>query len=170
MPRPYLRSPPAIRHHLQGASFEPQKTGDVYPSHHGLFVTLWKKDGGLRGCIGHTHKSSQPLDADVMQYAISAATQDPRFPPVTVDELDDLKMELSVLTPSEKISDRSQLDPKEYGIIVAAGLKRGVLLPEVQGVETVEQQIEITCRKANISSHEQMEIYRFRSIKFKEVS
>ena len=158
----------AICAHLRSEKYEVPQIPGAWPAHHGLFVTLWTADGKLRGCIDHTQKAQQPLAEEVAQYAVLASTRDPRFDTLSLEELDDLRLELSILTPSEAIEDRSTLDPKTYGVIVKAGNKRGVLLPNVAGVDTVDYQIEIACQKAGISPHEQLELFRFKSIKLKE--
>ena len=102
------------------------------------------------------------------EYALHACTRDPRFPPVKIEELDELIFELSILTPSEEIADSSQLDPELYGVIVQTKNKRGVLLPGVEGVESVEHQIEIASRKAGIFPHEKISMSRFKALKVKE--
>jgi AmmeMemoRadiSam system protein A len=126
----------------------------------GVFVSL-KKFGELRGCIGTYRPCCESIGAEIIANAISAATKDPRFHPVREDELKDITYSVDVLTPPEKINDKNELDPKKYGIIVVSGHRRGLLLPDLEGVVTVEEQLRITKMKAGILPHEDVEIYRF---------
>ena len=126
----------------------------------GVFVSL-KKFGNLRGCIGTFLPTEQNIAYEIIRNAISAAMEDPRFPPVTVSELDDLSISVDVLSPPEEVSDISQLDPKRYGVIVSSGYKKGLLLPDIEGVDTVEEQINIAKRKAGIYPGEKVKLYRF---------
>ncbi len=98
---------------------------------------------------------------ETISNAISAATKDPRFPPVREDELDELSYSVDVLSSPEKIKHIGELDPRKYGIIVVSGFSRGLLLPDLEGVDTVEEQIRITKMKAGILPGEEVEIYRF---------
>jgi AmmeMemoRadiSam system protein A len=127
----------------------------------GTFVSLHDSRGNLRGCIG-TIEARQPTVAqEVIQNAISAATRDPRFPPVQPEELEELDIKVDVLTEPEPIDSTDQLDPKRYGVIVESGWRRGLLLPDLEGVDTVEYQVEIAMRKAGIHPSEPMQLYRF---------
>ncbi len=126
----------------------------------GVFVSL-KKRGQLRGCIG-TFEPTQPNVAqEIIQNAISSATGDPRFSPVRPDELGELEYSVDVLTSPEPVDDKSELDPKKYGVIVAAGHRRGLLLPDLEGVDSVDMQIDICRQKAGISRAEPVKLYRF---------
>lgn len=126
----------------------------------GVFVSL-KKKGQLRGCIG-TFEPTQPSVAEeVIRNAISSATGDPRFSPVRPDELDGLGYSVDILTHPEPVEDRSQLDAKKYGVIVAAGGRRGLLLPDLEGVDSVDMQISICRQKAGITPSEPVKLYRF---------
>lgn len=127
----------------------------------GAFVSLHLLDGSLRGCIGTFMPTKVNLAVEVRDNAIAAATEDPRFPPVTQDELNEIEVTVDILSEPEKINDLSQLDPKKYGVIVVSGYRRGLLLPDLPGVDTVEQQIRITLRKAGISERERFDVYRF---------
>jgi AmmeMemoRadiSam system protein A len=126
----------------------------------GVFVCL-KKGGELRGCIGTYMPSSDSVANETIMNAISAATKDPRFQPVTEDELDKLSYSVDVLSYPEKVGSIAELDPRKYGIIVVSGFRRGLLLPDLEGVDTVEDQLRITKMKAGILPHEEVEIYRF---------
>lgn len=126
----------------------------------GAFVSL-KKRGELRGCIGTYLPVRESLAQEIVDNAISAATRDPRFPPVREDELDDLDISVDVLSEPEPVPDESFLDPKKYGVIVRRGSRLGLLLPDLEGVETVEEQLRIARAKAGINPDEPVEIFRF---------
>lgn len=96
-----------------------------------------------------------------MYNAISSATRDPRFPPLSLEEIPELEISVDVLAPPERVMDLSQLDPKKYGVIVEAGYRRGLLLPDLEGVNCVEDQLEIAKRKAGITQDEKIKIFRF---------
>lgn len=119
----------------------------------GAFVSL-KKDGELRGCIGTIGPTRKNLAEEIIAMAIEAGTDDPRFHPVEADELEDLTYSVDVLGEPEEIPGPEHLDPKRYGVIVEKGRRRGLLLPNLEGVDTVKEQVEIACRKAGISPGE----------------
>lgn len=125
------------------------------------FVSL-KKHGGLRGCIGTIEPVRETLAEEIIENSVSAGVRDPRFLPVTRDELDDIVFSVDVLSKPEKISSKEELDPINYGIIVKSGRKSGVLLPNLEGVDTVEKQLKITLDKAGIRPEENYTIYRFK--------
>jgi AmmeMemoRadiSam system protein A len=131
----------------------------------GVFVTLLSGEGELRGCIGHMEGMCPTLEEEVAECAVAAALHDGRFAPVSLAELPSLSIELSILHPLETVSDRSELDCRVYGVMVSCGARRGVLLPELEGVDTVEDQLRIACRKGRIGFHENFEIERFRVVK-----
>ncbi|MDP2931020.1 MAG: AmmeMemoRadiSam system protein B, partial [Chloroflexota bacterium] len=106
----------------------------------GTFVSIHKL-GSLRGCIGTFEAQEENVAHEIITNAISAATRDPRFPPVTTNELDYLDYSVDVLTKPVRVKDRSELDPKKYGVIVECGWRRGLLLPDLEGVENVDHQI-----------------------------
>lgn len=126
----------------------------------GVFVTL-HRHGALRGCIGTIAATQKSLIHEVVAMAPQAATGDPRFPPVSVADLADLDVEVSVLEPAEPVSDLAALDPKRYGVIVTRGRQRGLLLPDIDGVDTVEQQVAIAMRKAGIPRDQPVSLQRF---------
>lgn len=132
----------------------------------GVFVSL-KKRGQLRGCIGTIQPTEENVAQEVIRNAIAAATRDPRFPPVRVEELDNLDISVDVLAPAEPVEGVEDLDSKRYGVIVECGWRRGLLLPDLEGVDTPEQQIEICCRKAGIGPQEPVKLYRFLVIRYK---
>lgn len=127
----------------------------------GVFVSIHTKDGALRGCIGTFQPTQDNLAGEIIHNAISAAARDPRFPPVGPEELDNLDISVDVLTPPEPVDDIGALDAKRYGVIVQSGWRRGLLLPDLEGVETAEYQIEICRRKAGIGPDEPVQLYRF---------
>lgn len=124
------------------------------------FVSL-KKFGELRGCIGTIEPVRMCLAEEIVMNGISAATQDPRFLPVEPEELTEIICSVDVLTCPELIDDRCLLDPARYGVIVQCGERRGLLLPDLEGVDTIEDQIDIARRKACIPDHEPLTLYRF---------
>lgn len=124
------------------------------------FVSI-KKNGRLRGCIGTLEPQQENLAREIIENAVKAATKDPRFDPVSVDELDDLDFSVDVLTPLEKVEDASQLDPKRYGLVIKSGGRQGVLLPDLEGVATVQDQIRLCRAKAGIGETDPQEFYRF---------
>jgi MEMO1 family protein len=126
----------------------------------GAFVCL-KKAGELRGCIGTIEATEPSIAAEIINNAISAATRDPRFGPVVEDELEYLEYTVDVLSAAEAITSLSDLDPKKFGVIVESGFKRGLLLPDLEGVDTVEFQLEIAMRKAGIREGESVSVSRF---------
>jgi len=132
----------------------------------GVFVSI-KKKGELRGCIGTFSPYTKNVASEIIQNAISAATQDPRFPPVSPEELNSLEYSVDVLTEPEKVSSKMELDPKKYGVIVKSGERRGLLLPDLEGVDTVAYQISIASMKAGISPSEDIELYRFEVKRYK---
>jgi len=133
----------------------------------GVFVSL-KKAGQLRGCIGTFSPTQPDLALEIIHNAISASSRDPRFPPVTADELDQIKISVDILSEPAKVDSIDQLDPRRYGVIVTSGYKRGLLLPDLEGVDTVEEQLDIARQKAGIKSGEKIEITRFEVQRFKE--
>jgi AmmeMemoRadiSam system protein A len=124
------------------------------------FVTL-KKDGELRGCIGTVQPVRENLASEIKHNAIAAGTQDPRFWAVQAGELPLLSISVDVLEDMEKIKDTSELDPQRYGVVVRRGGKIGLLLPHLEGVETVEEQVRIARQKAGIFPEEEVELWRF---------
>ena len=130
----------------------------------GAFVSL-HTHGQLRGCIGTTGPTTESVAWEIVQNAVSACSRDPRFPPVTVAELDSLEYSVDVLGQPEPISSPAELDVKKYGVIVSCGGRRGLLLPDLEGVDTVEQQIDIARQKGGISSREKYTLGRFEVVR-----
>ena len=132
------------------------------PERAGVFVCL-KVNGELRGCIGTIEPATDSIPAEAIRNAIASATEDPRFHPVGEHELDSLDYSVDILYPPEKIKDEPELDPKEYGVIVVQGMRRGILLPDLPGVDTAAEQVKIARLKAGISPLDRdVELYRFR--------
>jgi len=134
---------------------------ELYSEKKGVFVTI-KKERQLRGCIGTILPTKKNVALEIIENAILAATQDPRFNEIEVSELKDLIISVDVLYPPEDIKDKSQLDVKKYGVIVQSGHKRGLLLPNLEGIDTVEEQIDIALKKANIDKNEKYTLQRFK--------
>ena len=132
----------------------------------GVFVSIHKK-GALRGCIGTFEPSEENVAREIIINAISSATRDPRFSSIDPEELDLLDYSVDVLTEPEPVEDEDQLDPRKYGVIVESGYHRGLLLPDLEGVNTVEQQIEICRQKAGIPSSSPVNLYRFEVRRYK---
>lgn len=131
----------------------------------GVFVTIYN-DKELRGCIGTFLPTKKNLAEEIISNAIVAATQDDRFSPIIEKELPELKYEVSVLSEPEPVDDLKKLDPKKYGVIVKSGYKTGLLLPDLAGVDTVAQQINIAAQKGGIDlNSEQIEVSKFTTTK-----
>ena len=130
----------------------------------GAFVSL-HTHGQLRGCIGTTGPITESVAWEIAQNAVSACSRDPRFPTVAVSELDSLEYSVDVLGQPESISSPAELDVKKYGVIVSCGGRRGLLLPDLEGVDTVEQQIDIARQKGGISSREKYTLERFEVVR-----
>lgn len=126
-----------------------------------LFVTLYAADGGLRGCVGHLAPIEATLHQEVASTAVMAATEDPRFPELEAPELVGLRIEVDVLGPSEAVEGTDSLDPVRFGVVVSSGIRRGVVLPGVSGVDTVAQQLEVAMHRAGIGPLEPLRIERF---------
>jgi AmmeMemoRadiSam system protein A len=150
----------------KGKMPRPKKLTPEMKEQAGVFVSL-HKHGQLRGCIGTFEPKERNVAEEIIANAISSSTRDPRFPPVTASELDDLEYSVDILTKPEPVTDISQLDPKEYGVIVESGWKKGLLLPDLEGVDSVEEQIAICRLKAGISASEPVKLYRFQVRRFK---
>ena len=126
----------------------------------GAFVSL-KKHGELRGCIGSFMPSCDNVASEIIKNAIYAATQDPRFQAVLSEELNDLVYSVDVLSLPEEVKDIKELNSKKYGVIVSKGQRKGLLLPDLEGVDTIEEQLRIAKMKAGIYENEEVKIFRF---------
>lgn len=135
----------------------------------GTFVSI-KKKGQLRGCIGTISPSKDNIAEEIISNSISAASRDPRFPVIKKDELSELDISVDVLGKAERVEQVEDLDPYQYGIIVEKGFKRGVLLPNLEGVDTVAEQLDVVIRKAGLDPIEDLKdlkLYRFRVRRYK---
>lgn len=131
----------------------------------GVFVCL-KIDGILRGCVGTIMPTQDNIAEEIIANAIQAATADYRFSSLTINELPRLQYTVDILEEPELVKSKAMLDHKVFGIIVRRGYKTGLLLPDIEGVDSIDEQIEIARRKAGIAPHEEVEIYRFRVIRY----
>jgi MEMO1 family protein len=147
----------------------PPAAGDLLSARAPCFVCLKTREGELRGCIGTIEPARQSLAEEIIANAISAAISDPRFDPVSEDELANLRYSVDVLMPAEDTV-LEELDPAKFGVIVEdeSGSRRGLLLPDIAGVDTVEQQVEIAARKAGIPHGTPVKLSRFRVDRFRE--
>ena len=132
------------------------------------FVSIKTKGGELRGCIGTLSPLQTSLDKEIIANAVSASTRDPRFPPMKKNELDNVVFSVDVLSEPEPIENINQLNPKKYGVIVSKGYRRGVLLPDLEGVDTAEQQVQIAAMKAGIYDLDGISLERFTVTRYKE--
>lgn len=130
----------------------------------GVFVSL-HKNGRLRGCIGTIAPTQDNIALEIIQNAVSAGLSDSRFDPVTVSELPLLTYKVDVLAAPEVISSPKELDVKRYGVIVSSGHKRGLLLPNLDGIDTVDEQIDIARKKAGIRDNEPVKLERFEVVR-----
>ena len=130
----------------------------------GAFVSLHMA-GQLRGCIGTIAPTQKNVAWEIVQNAVSAGTRDPRFPPVGINELDQMEYSVDVLGQPEPVASPDELDPRQYGVIVSCGQRRGLLLPDLDGVDTVEQQIDIARQKGGIREADPYTLQRFRVVR-----
>ena len=149
MTHPYVQiARDAITAWAEGRPCAPPLLPAALERHQPVFVSLHDAGGQLRGCIGNLRATCPTLAEEIASTAVLAASRDPRFPPVAAAELPSLAIEVSVLGAPEPVSDLSTLDPKRWGVVVRRGERRGVLLPDLDGVDTVELQLSIARRKA----------------------
>jgi AmmeMemoRadiSam system protein A len=135
---------------------------EIWTERKACFVSLKeRRSGSLRGCIGTLEPTCPSLGEEIIRNAIASASQDPRFDPVSLTELQDLVFSVDVLERPERVSAPESLDPKRFGVIVEKGNRRGVLLPDLEGVDTVEEQLFIASRKAGLPGPEGADLWRF---------
>ena len=137
---------------------------EMYERQAGVFVSI-KENGILRGCIGTIQAVHASIAEEIINNAISASSRDPRFYPIEPVELDKLTISVDILGETEWIDSPAELDVKRYGVIVTKGYKRGLLLPNLEGIDTVEEQIAIAKDKAGISAKEEVELERFEVVR-----
>lgn len=139
----------------------PQELPEYMTGSAGTFVSL-KKGKALRGCIGTTAATTGSVAEEIIQNSIHSATRDPRFYPVEEDELDHLVYSVDILHEPEEVPDASHLDHKRYGVFVKCGGRCGLLLPDIEGVNSVEEQVSIARQKGGIGEDEDFQLFRFR--------
>jgi AmmeMemoRadiSam system protein A len=146
-----------------------QDAPEILGARAACFVSIKTREGDLRGCIGTIEPVKETLGEELIANAISAATRDPRFAPVEENELPNLKYSVDILAAPEPAT-FADLDPAIYGVIVEdeSGLARGLLLPDIDGVDTAEQQVNIASRKAGIPPGTPLKLSRFRVDRFRE--
>jgi MEMO1 family protein len=146
----------------------PELMPDLLSARAGCFVSIKTRAGDLRGCIGTIDPVRDSLAEEIIANAISAATRDPRFPPVRADELPNLKYSVDVLSAPEPCT-LGDLDPKTYGVIVEdESGRRGLLLPALEGIKAAAEQVEIASRKAGIAPGSPVKLWRFRADRYSE--
>lgn len=152
----------------EGRLYQPtpeELTEEMRTAQAGAFVSI-HEDGELRGCIGTIAPTRETLAEEIIHNAVSASTRDPRFPTIRPQELEHLSISVDVLGEAEAIHSLDELDVKRYGVIVEKGYRRGLLLPDLEGVDTVEYQVAIAKRKAGIREDEEgVKLYRFEVIR-----
>jgi AmmeMemoRadiSam system protein A len=159
----------SLEYWLEKGSYLPLPEGlpaDLTERKAGVFVSL-KKEGRFRGCIGTTGPTTGSVAEEIIRNAVSAGVRDPRFDPVEVVELGFLTYSVDVLGEAELISSIEQLDPFRYGVIVYCGGRQGLLLPNLEGVDTPERQVEIALQKAGIGPEEPYSMSRFEVVRHK---
>ncbi|MFC1932629.1 MEMO1 family protein [Chloroflexota bacterium] len=150
----------------EGGTPQPEELTPEMEKRAGVFVSIHKL-GELRGCIGTFEPTKPNVAEEIITNAISSATRDPRFLPIVSNELEDLEYSIDVLNHPEPIESQDQLDPKKYGVIVESGWRRSLLLPDLEGVDSVDQQIDICRKKADIAPDEPVKLYRFQVKRYK---
>jgi AmmeMemoRadiSam system protein A len=154
---------------ISGASLEPPyQVPGLLGEQAGVFVTLRTSNGELRGCIGTIEPARETVAQEVIQNAIGAATRDPRFPPVARHELAGMQYGVDVLARPELVRGPEDLDPDHYGVIIETldGRRRGLLLPGIEGIESVEAQWQAVHRKAGIATGTPVRVERFTVTRF----
>ena len=166
---PVLLAQESLRYFMQNHALLSVADRNLYPelrTRAGVFVSL-KKNGQLRGCIGTILPTQADTAHEIVRNAVSAATEDPRFPRVGPEELEQLQISVDILGAPEKVETMAGLDPNRYGVIVRQGGRSGVLLPDLEGVDTAEEQVAIACNKAGIRAGSTIDLYRFEVVRYK---
>lgn len=138
----------------------PWVSQELTDSKRACFVSI-KIKGRLRGCIGTVSPARENLAKEIIHNSIAAGTCDPRFEPMEIDEVNKSDISVDVLSEPEKVDSPEMLDAKKYGVIVSKDMRRGLLLPDLEGIETPEDQITIALRKAGITNWEEYTLERF---------
>ncbi len=158
----------SLRYFLQHSQMLPQPASPLpadAAKRAGAFVSL-KKHGQLRGCIGTILPTQTDVAREIIRNAVSAATEDPRFEPVEPAELAELEVSVDILGNPERVDSLDKLDPRRYGVIVRHGGRSGVLLPDLEGIDTAADQVAIACRKAGLHPDAGIELYRFEVVRY----
>ena len=162
---PYVKLAVQAVHHFlsEGKPMPcPSPVPDGMNDQSGAFVSIKKKISyELRGCIGTVTPNQNNLAEEIIQNAVNAATRDPRFKPITIEELDQLLFSVDVLTPLEPINRLEQLNPRQYGLSIKYKEHHGILLPDLEGIDSVQRQIELCLQKGKIRRNEPYQMYRF---------
>ena len=160
---PYVRlARQAIRAHvMDGLTIDPPRALPLEMERPAAAFVSIKKRGQLRGCMGTIEPTAPSAACEIVANAIKAATADPRFPPVQPKELAALEISVDVLAPPEQV-ESDDLDPAQFGVIVESGWRRGLLLPDLPGVTSTQEQVRIARRKAGIAADEPIVLWRFR--------
>jgi len=158
----------AVQNYLEkGEIMEPPpQLSEFLEKKAGAFVSIKDRKGNLRGCIGTLEPTQKNLAGEIIRNAVQSAFQDPRFIPVKFEDLADLVFSVDIIHPPERVSTLDQLDPAQYGVIVQKGAQKGVLLPDLPGIDTAEEQVAIARDKAGLPETADLEIYRFRVERF----
>lgn len=156
----------AITEYLKEGSVGRIRKQAIVPGLHeprGCFVSVHKQDDSLRGCIGTIEPQYKHLQQEIIANATAAITRDTRFPPVELDELPELVLSVDVLGLPKEIRSSSELDPAHYGVIVSDGVRRGLLLPDLPQVTSIDKQLHIAKKKAGLASMpiEKLQLFRF---------
>ena len=157
----------SVQHHIEkGRPLPwPDPLPEAMETQAGTFVSI-KKNSLLRGCIGTIQPKYANLAEEVIQNAIKAASEDPRFPPIEKKELDQLTITVDVLTAPEKIDDTSSLEVKRYRLIVRHKGRQGLLLPDLENIKSVDQQLKVCLKKGGIKESDPYELFRFEVKRF----
>jgi AmmeMemoRadiSam system protein A len=142
---------------------------ELFQIRRGCFVSLHLTGGELRGCIGTIEPVEENLYQEIVRNAIASASRDTRFSPVRMDEMDEIEISVDVLSEPEQVYSPDELDPSKYGLIISDGnYSRGILLPGLEGIDSVEQQISIVKRKAGLEKYDDdlLNYYRFTSKRY----
>lgn len=131
----------------------------------GTFVSI-KKNKRLRGCVGAILPQTENLAKEIIRNTVSAASRDPRFSPIVKSELSELSFTVDVLAKPEKVKSFDELDCKKYGVVIKNGDRQSILLPNLEGVETVQKQIQVCREKAGLEYNVPLEIFRFKSLRY----
>ena len=162
---PYVKlAVQAVHHFLSKGKLMtcPSPVPDGMNDQLGVFVSIKKKlNYELRGCIGTVIPNQENLAKEIIHNAVNAATRDPRFKSVTIDELDQLLFSVDILAPLEPIDNPEQLNPLQYGLSIKYEGRQGILLPDLEGIDTVKKQIDLCLKKGNIKKNAAYRMYRF---------